>query len=499
MAIESARNSLQADAAGLGSASAASRRRAATTGGHTLLRPHLFNREYGAGLSPRPASAHGRASSTGERPESDDPNEIGRAITSDSSNGLRRRSRSLSGLQDLAIHPGGRRRSDEIRYWRGSYDPGFMSPLSSNAQDDVDDTGMLDVSAPESPAVDRPPKTPPQPFNFGLLSKEMMGMKITHAADMDMRLENLEFRALRMERVVEKLCHAVPDFQPPTDLKEPSRPSSSRRWLETDTKLKIPFPDIPPQPAGSLRPPSSPTANATSPLRSAFRPTSTSTMRGALSLPTLNREPGQTTGAAAPPTEVIAQLRSDLDAERAARTALEAQVKKLSDRVNTLSTTMFAMIRSPSESRSNERLAASAAAAAAPSTPSASAVSLLQSPKTLRVPPPPRPRQEQLSMFETDDDDDENVPAGRGKRKTDLDEEGEVTEDDFQTPREERTPLVSYGAFGPGGLRVPGHDDDDDTEGGGASGDEDDPKRKKAARTLSLGQLTLGKGQRARV
>ncbi|KAK3902896.1 hypothetical protein C8A05DRAFT_43787 [Staphylotrichum tortipilum] len=492
MAIESARNSLQADTAGLGAAAAASRRRAATTGGHTLLRPHLFNREYGAGLSPRPVSAHGRASRTSGRPESDDPNEIGRAITSDSSGGLRRRSRSLSGLQDLAIQPGGRRRSDEIRYWRESYDPGFLSPLSSNAQDDVDDTGMLDVSAPESPAVDRPPKTPPQPFNFGLLSKEMMGMKITHAADMDMRLENLEFRALRMERVVEKLCHAVPDFQAPTDLKEPSRPSSSRRWLETDTKLRIPFPDIPPQPSGSLRPPSSPTTNATSPLRSAFRPTSTSTMRGALSLPSLGREPGQTAGTAPPQADVIAQLRSDLDAERAARTALEAQVKKLSDRVNTLSTTMFAMIRSPSESRSNERLAASAAAAAAPSTPG----SLLQSPKTLLVPPPPQPPQEQLSVFETDDDDDDDVvPASRGKPA--LDEEGDVTEDDFQTPREERTPLVSYGAFGPGGLRVPGHDDEDD-DVGGASGDEDDPKRKKAARTLSLGQLTLGKGQRAR-
>jgi hypothetical protein len=311
---------------------------------------------------------------------------------------------------------------------------------------------------------------------------------------MDMRLENLEFRALRMERVVEKLCHAVPDFQAPTDLKEPSRPSSSRRWLETDTKLKIPFPDIPPHPSGSLRPPSSPTANAASPLRSAFRPTSTSTMRGALSLPTLNREPGQA-GAATPQAEVISQLRSDLDAERAARAALEAQVKKLSDRVNTLSTTMFAMIRSPSESRSNERLAASAAAAAPPaSAVGGSAVSLLQSPKTLLVPPPRRPRQEQLSVFETDDDDDDEP-----KRKRDLDEEGEATEDDFQTPREERTPLVSYGAFGPGGLRVPGHDDDDDTEGGGASGEDDDPKRKKAARTLSLGQLTLGKGQRARV
>ncbi len=166
---------------------------------------------------------------------------------------------------DLAIHPGGRRRSDEICYWRGSYDPGFMSPLSSNAQDDVDDTGMLDISAPESLAVDRPPKTLPRALQLWSLSKEMMGMKITHAADMDMRLENLEFRALRMERVVEKLCHAVPDFQAPTDLKEPSRPSSSRRWLETDTKLKIPSLTSRPTPQA---PSASPTARH---LTAAFR------------------------------------------------------------------------------------------------------------------------------------------------------------------------------------------------------------------------------------
>jgi len=62
----------------------------------------------------------------------------------------------------------------------------------------------------------------------------------------------------------------------------------------------------------------------------------------------------------------------------------------------------------------------------------------------------------------------------------------DLEEDDFQTPREEQTPL-SFGAFGEE-LRP------DDEEG-----DTDDPKRKKAARTLSLSQLTLKKGQRTQI
>jgi hypothetical protein len=182
---------------------------------------------------------------------------------------------------------------------------------------------------------------------------------------------------------------------------------------------------------------------------------------------------------------------------------LESQVKKLSERVNTLSTTMFAMVRGPSESRSQERLAATAAASAA-----AGAGSPSSTPgKTLLVPPVPTLSREQLSVFETDDDDDDEEedeedeedageaskkkkPQGSSPTKTEAEDE-----DDFQTPREERTPMASYAAFGEE-LGVPVASGEDE---GGDGEDDDDPKRKKAARTLSLGQLTLGKGQRARV
>ncbi|KAK4246848.1 hypothetical protein C7999DRAFT_15065 [Corynascus novoguineensis] len=481
MAIESARNSLHADQAG---SLAAIRRRAATTNGHTLLRPHLFNREWGAGLSPRPASAQGRGSRAGGRADGEDPNEIGRAITSDSGGGHRRRSRSLSGLQDLVgIQRGGRRRSDEIRYWRESYDPGFMSPLSSNAQDDVDDTGAVDISAPESPAVERPPRTPPQPFNFGLLSKEMIGMKITHAADIDTRLGHVESRTLQLERVVDRLCQAVPGVKRSVDAKDLPLPGGgSRPSLDTETHSQASVVDYPAY-TSSLRPPPA-LKNKT---QTTSRPTSSSTVRGAASLPALNRAAAND-ASGAPQDEVIAKLRADLETERAARQALEAQVKKLSERLNTLSTTMFAMVRGPSESRSQERLVSHSVGSSSP---------LVLTPRATAVPAPPPLPQGPLSVFESDDEDEDRAEAkvrsSRKLGKLGLARGGGSTEDVFQTPREQLSPMVRYGAFGEE-LRP-----DEAGDGDGDGGDEDDQKRKKAARTLSLSQLTMGKGQRARV
>lgn len=540
MAIESARNSLHADTGGPGLGKGpGSRRRAATAGGHMLLRPHLRRQEWGAGLSPRPASAQGRGSrpGDGEPAEAQDPDEIGRAITSDSGNGFRRRSRSLSGLQDLAdAHASGRRRSDEIRYWRESYDPGFMSPLSSNAQEDIDDAGLADGSAPESPAAERPPKTPPQPFDFGLLSKEMAGMKITHAADMDTRLSTLESRHLQLERLVNQLRRTAPSFGEAT-----ARPGSSRRSLETDTHSQVSFSEAPTYTV-SLHPPSLPPKTSLPPASSAEppptrplnRPTSTATVRGASSLSATPHGAGS--GAVGgPQDDAIALLRRELEAERAARHALEAQVKRLSERLNTLSTTMFAMVRGPSESRSQERLASSSPAVvgggASPSSKTLLAAPTPAPAPSATLPSPLREhhqqqQQQQTSVFETDDEGETEAEAAdlapskrrrrqrrrrrqqqegdllsppliRGAADTELEEEEEdeeegesdFTEDDLQRP--------ACGAFGEV-LRV--DDDDNDDDDGADSGDEgNDPKRRKAARTLSLSQLTMGRGQRNRI
>jgi len=535
-AIESARNSVQAE-------SSPSRRRAATlTTSRLFTRPRKAELSEWIGLSPRPASAHGRGSRHLSAAYNDDPDMIGRAITSDSlaePNSHRRRSRSLSGIQDMADgRPPPRRRSDEIRYWRESYDPGFLSPLSS-AHDvhgdhgdhvDFDDTGAVSLSVPDSPHVDRPPKTPPQPFVFGSIASmnEMAGMRITQVASMESRIGTLETRMLKLERVVDQLCHAVSGFKGPfvdfspesavprsvPPLPEPSyaystaappmipaiyqtissdtkgggssnasaggRPSSPSRYsvdTDADATSHMSFGEGQTY-IGSLHPPSSaatqpqglllPAApSSSSSAASAHRPTSTSTVRGTASLPALgaNSHGGGD------------DLAAQLESERAARRDLEAQVRKLGERVNSLSSTMFAMVGgsgpAAKKARSTERLGATAAAAAVAASSSSSSSA-----------PAPTASAGKRSVFEEGGDADDKrmlrlglpaAAAAAGPRSG------------AETPRyvegvEGATPL--YGAFGEE-LRV--------------EPDEPDPQRKKAARTLSLSQLTLGRGAQVQI
>ncbi len=144
------------------------------------------------GLSPRPASSHVRGSKAISQAEAD---AIGTAVTSGSH--PNRRSRSLGELREVAdARLMGRRRSDEIRYWRASYDPGPLSPTSSNA------------NKTEDPALEPEPKDLevqdlPQPFNFGPLG-EMAGMKITQAANLETRVQRLEERMLRIENMLSR-------------------------------------------------------------------------------------------------------------------------------------------------------------------------------------------------------------------------------------------------------------------------------------------------------
>lgn len=147
---------------------------------------------------------------------------IGVAVTSGSH--PNRRSRSvgeLRGAISLDAMPHKlveRRRSDEIRYWRESYDPGLRSPMSSNK-----------AEAEEPLVLDEPEQVePPQPFNFGPMG-EMAGMKITQAASLDTRVQRLEKRMHEIERVViftRKQNRASGD---PIVFQEPPRRSSKRR------------------------------------------------------------------------------------------------------------------------------------------------------------------------------------------------------------------------------------------------------------------------------
>lgn len=478
-AIESARNSVQVESLNL----SPPRRRANTLTANNRLFIPPRSRDEWSGLTPRPASTHGRGS---RFTEEEDPDEIGRAITSDVAGdaGLKRRSRSLSGIRDLAGSRHSRRRSDEIRYWRESYDVpgGALSPLSS----ENNDAGRRSMSVTDSPAIDMPPKTPPQPFTFASVASmnEMAGKKITHAASLDVRFGSLEARVHKLERVVDQLCHSVPGFKGPL-MEFAEKPGVRRQHVQasqpTFAYSKAAPPSIPViyQTAArdhqtprsgyassrqsedtdrmsfgegqtyidSLHPPSSSATQAQSmtpastPLAALLRSKSESTVRPATSMPSL--------GPANSEEQPASTLMAQLEAERAARQALEATVRKLSERMNNLSTTMFAMVRDPAKSRSSERLRPPTATTAPPPAP----ISILRSNKNVG--------------FDQDDEDS-------GSDSPLKDGEDEYSES-FQTPTEESG--AAYGAFGEE-LR--------DEE-------EDDPNRKKAARTLSLSQLTYGK------
>jgi hypothetical protein len=428
-----------------------------------------------------------------------------------------------------------RRRSDEIKYWRESYNPGFRSPPSSNApaeaetdreaDQDRDDakSGLVDESMPQSPvdadtqAQQLPPRTPPQPFNFEAITRDMAGMKITHAASMDSRIGGLEACMARLERVIDQLCHAVPGFKssvtevplpapasdpssfsfafttdsaPPTipalyqtkasELGttheqplaadgDPLRHSSHFSFGETQTYISSLYP-----PSSSATGPHSLTGTAPT-FNPSNRPISNATVRAATSLPALGRD-------GAPDScenDRTAALVSQVEAERAARQDLEAQVAKLSQRLNTLSATMYALVRSDgglAKARSQDQLRQ-------PPTPKQQSPAQAKSVPVL-APAPPLHKQATLSAFDAAEDDAED----------------RQTEEEFLTPGEERSTLGGYG-FGSFGEPVRTEeermeeedDDDDDVTENEREEDDDEGKRRKAARTLSLSQLTLGK------
>jgi hypothetical protein len=439
---------------------------------------------------------------------------------------------------------------------------------------DNDETGVQDVSMPDSPVLaERPPKTPPQPFNFGSITNEMVGMKITQAASMESRITGLETRMLNIEGLLEQLCPPSSSFRHPAgvplrqgggamaassssrhhgplvlqqrpgsaddggpmaayaaystaaappmipaiyqaiseDLKgqQSLYSSSSQHSREDDGHSQISFGEAPTF-IGSMYPPSSsatqtqsltltagggggyyPSALLPTALSPPFaaggdpRPTSTSTVRGAASMPSIRRE--TPASSSQDQQQQFAALQSQLEAERAARQTLDAQVKKLSDRLNVLSSTLFTMVRDPQKSRSQERLPGITGSTTSTGAPSPSAIpNLPPTPAFAAGTGPGSHKSAAGSVFETDDetDDDRSRVARRraaaltnsgGGRAGETEEEEDFSEA-FQTPREER-PQQLYGAFGEELKEEDG-----------------DGKRKKAARTLSLSQLTLGKG-----
>ncbi|KAK1973011.1 hypothetical protein LY78DRAFT_3773 [Colletotrichum sublineola] len=456
-AIESARNSINVDPSVLG------HRRAATATASQIYSAPFRGREGEfAGLSPRPASTHVRGSRLFT--DHDDPEAIGRAITSDISQ--KRRSRSLSGLQSTEIRTDLRRRSDEIRYWRESYVPAFVaSPTSSNPPDhEHQSAGVGSDDMPDSPVEQGQHQmhTPPQPFSFGNLTHMniMAGMKITQAASIETRIDTLEERMQRIEDVVTQLCNSVPGFQMHAEPRRPapsipgSNPSSQTTTTAVNPALQqVSRQDAYASPYGSsAHSKESRTSFGEAPTyvgslqfpASMNRPMSNSTIRGVTSLPALSHlEMSKTTGTFT--ADHYTTLLALLETERASRQALESQVKKLTRRMN--------MLSGPG---GNGRIS-------------------LQ----MMEPPPTAKSFGSVSAFDQDSSDDDALSRNRrflaedsgvGTGPGDDDSYSEV----FATPKEEYP--YGYGAFGEE-LR-------DENE---------DPQRKKAARTLSLSQMTLSK------
>lgn len=450
MAIQSARNSLNADMRLSGRRPGAFDATTTRPAGPRWIGGRKFT-----GLSPRPASSHDRGTRLADY--SEDPNEIGRAVTSDAQ-GLRRRSRSLSAfpVAESAMPGVARRRSDEIRHWRESYDPPVMSPVSSSAPE-IEDVGALAANERVGSA-EEPPRTPVVPFTFEDVHtmKEVAGLKITEAASLDSRICSLESRMSRLEQFVTRLSKSAPGFDshidppsrapPSIPTREPAatshqfssyrtgnedRGSLTRPSTRHSDASKMTFGD------GPLYPETTPRATIHPAVPNSNRPTSMTTIRGVTSLPSIQKEL-----AGAITMDHYMTLMALLETERSAREALESQVRKLGHQISLMNRLPGYGHHAQSEAPSVDRSFG------------------------------------ETSVFDHDDEDEDDRRINGRKhsrlslRLADADlttggrDDDEYTES-FVTPNED------------------GRDFD-------AFGDEQDPALKSAARAFSLSRLTLG-------
>lgn len=435
LAIESARNSVQVEPGVM-------RKRAASSS--LILSPGMrdFNGEM-IGLTPRPVSAYGEIRAVGT--DAQNPDEIGRALSIYEPTAKRRRSKSLSGLPEVSeVQPTARNRSDEIRYWRESFNPHALSPTTETTNDGTSHVDEGTESPPDTPrtapqsfpfspgdfpteTLPETPRTLPQPFPY--VSEEFNAPAVSEMSLQD-RVVALEAHTRKLERLISQLFELVPGigqyegaprsvplpppsvaaFAPIYQTALPDQLPSSR---ESDESFGDAYTYVGSIPAPPRVPPMASPNN--------------STVREATSLPTLPRDAVRTLN-----SDHYTTFKALLDTERAKRQVLESQVTKLSYRLNRLSRTSHGL-----DSQ----------------------------------------KKGMYSAFEDDDDDFEPATAA-------TDEYGS---DAFRTPREE------YPAAAHQVLESHGGDDDDFKEDQDATST---AERKKAPRTLSLGQLTIPKPKR---
>lgn len=436
-------NSVEADHSSVQEDSEIGKRRATTSS-----RLWMPNRALGyvdwTGLSPRPASSHARGSRF--ITDEDASSYIGVAVTSGSH--PNRRSRSAGELRETASTKAvTRRRSDEIRYWRESYNPSLLSPISSHKVEAEDPTLIDELE--EQPHEE--PESTPQPFNFGPLG-EIAGMKITQAASLETRVLRLEKQMREMEKIVSR-SHIWTSTKPLV-LQDPpkrnsfrDRSSSATRPNTNESEMSLPLPTqhrghhhahVPVSPLTASqcsRPSTTSTSDSYHPSlengsagfeesdlvssQISARPLSTSTtIRGIPSSSPIMPKDGNLTA------EHYTSLTNMILAERAARQSLEAMVHDLQQQLRILRSSTAASYIAPG-----------------PDQPA----SLKESART----------GEGFSTFEQDDSSDD---------------EGGYRREDFQTPNEESSPLGDEIFGEPNGNK----------------------EAKSPPRTLSLSQMTLG-------
>ncbi|EHK40824.1 uncharacterized protein TrAtP1_004183 [Trichoderma atroviride] len=283
------------------------------------------------GLTPRPASTTDWGSRLVDA--SHDPEEIGRAVTT----GLKRRSRSLSfiPLIETAEAPNiTRRRSDEFpRGWRESYDQEPASPISSTAPDGGDRrTFVSQKSNDEAELVDEI-DSPVKPFTFSNMPymAEFAGtasMKITDAVGLETRIGQVENRLSLVEGLLTHARQASPGDGLADDSSERLAPPMPA-WSSTFSTAVRPSSHSSAQVSGTSRLSFGEIPTYT---RSASQQTSKQPMFAASTL-----SKSVPTGSFIMDHETYNALVSTMENDRAARLALEAQVKELSRQISRLS------------------------------------------------------------------------------------------------------------------------------------------------------------------
>ncbi|KAL6868422.1 hypothetical protein J3F83DRAFT_761044 [Trichoderma novae-zelandiae] len=351
MAIQSARSSVNAGYSG-------HQRRRAGTGSDAHPASARWVKPT-TGLTPRPASTQDWGSRLVD--ESHDPEEIGRAITT----GLKRRSRSLSFIPLIETTPTPsitRRRSDEFpRGWRESYEEP-MSPISSTGPGVEDGaTFISDNSDEEAKAGDELQDeidSPVKPFEFSNMpymtefagGASMKTMKITDAVGLETRIGQVENRLSLVEGILTHARQGTPLTGLADDASERLAPPAPA-WSSTFPTAVRPSSHSSAQFSGTSRlsfgevPIYARSASQQATKQPAFAAPERTAL--ASSLPAFSKS--LPSGSFIMDHETYNTILTTMENDRAARIALEAQVRELSRQVSRLSKTLPASCAAPTQ------------------------------------------------------------------------------------------------------------------------------------------------------